>query len=123
MKKPGKFNGRNIVTNNSPSGKQQSDCIIVYYVFAQPLHHKQDMTKDHFLTGVQLVWIPSFSLLDLVHSSARESSLFYYLSIVGGRTDVFMPFPRELALSEMQAASSRVWTLVTNFIFYDDSLF
>ena len=35
-----------------------------------------------------------------------------------GRADGIMPFPGALALSEMQTALSRIWTLVTNSIFY-----
>ena len=37
----------------------------------------------------------------------REPSLSYYLPVVGGRSGGFMPFPRALAISEVQTASSR----------------
>ena len=39
------------------------------------------------------------------------------------RIDGFMPFKRALAWSEMQTASSRIWTLITDSISYIDQLF
>ena len=51
---------------------------------------------------------------------AKEISLSNYLPIAGGRTDVFMLFPRALALSETQTTSSRIWTWVANSISHNN---
>ena len=56
-------------------------------------------------------------------SKAKETSLPYYLPITGGRTYGFMSFPRELAQSEIQTASSRIWTRVANSIFNSDNYY
>ena len=54
-------------------------------------------------------------------TKAEEPSLSYYLPIAGGRTTGFIPFPRVLALCEMQSVLSRIWTRVTVSISYDDN--
>ena len=54
-------------------------------------------------------------------TKAEEPSLPYYLPIAGGRIIGFIPFPRVLLLCEMQSVSSRIWTLVTLSISYDDN--
>ena len=51
----------------------------------------------------------------------RLKSLAYYLPIAKRKTIGFIPFPRVLALCEMPAASSRIWTLVPMSISYDDN--
>ena len=38
-----------------------------------------------------------------------------------GRMDGFMPFPRALTINKIQTAFSRIWTLVTNSISYNDN--
>ena len=48
------------------------------------------------------------------HTRAEKSS-----PIAGGRTVEFIPFPRVLALYEMQTVSSRIWTLFAVSIFYN----
>ena len=78
-----------------------------------------DMTQGQFLSGVWQVWTQFFLLLDL--TKAEEPSLPYYLPIAGGRIIGFMPFPRVLALCEMQSVSSRIWTRVAVSIPYDDN--
>ena len=54
-------------------------------------------------------------------TKAEEPSLPYYLPIAGGRIIGFIPFPRVLALCEMQSVTSRIWTVVTVSISYDDN--
>ena len=54
-------------------------------------------------------------------TKAEETSLPYYLPIVGGRIIGFIPFPRVLVLCDMQSVSSRIWTRVTVSISYDDN--
>ena len=49
----------------------------------------------------------------------KEPSLLYYLPIAGRRIVGFIPFPRILALCEIQIASSRIWARVTVSISYD----
>ena len=56
-------------------------------------------------------------------TKAKETSLIYYFSRTGGRTDGFIPLARAFTQSEMQTASSRIWTWVTNLIFYDNNLY
>ena len=53
-------------------------------------------------------------------TKAEEPSVPYYLPIAGGRAIGFIPFPRVLALCEMQSVSSRIWTRVAVSISYDD---
>ena len=38
-----------------------------------------------------------------------------------GRRDVFLQFPRALTRSETLTASSRIWTLIVDYIFYNDN--
>ena len=54
-------------------------------------------------------------------SKVKKPSLTYYSSIAEGRIIEFMPFPRVLALCEMQTASARVWTRVAVSISNDDN--
>ena len=54
---------------------------------------------------------------------AKGFSLPYYLSIAGERTDKFISFPRALALSEMRTDSSRIWTRVADYLYYDDNCY
>ena len=51
----------------------------------------------------------------------KELSVPNYLPIAGERTDGFVPFSRALERSETQTASSRIWTRVTDSIYYDDN--
>ena len=52
---------------------------------------------------------------------AEEPSLRYYLPIAGGKIIEFIPFPRVLAICEMQSVSSRIWTRVAVSISYDNT--
>ena len=54
-------------------------------------------------------------------ANSKEPSLPYYLSIARERRDGFMHFPKALAQSEIQTASTRIWTQVTDSISYDDN--
>ena len=62
----------------------------------------------------------SFSKTDCL-AKTEEPSLPYHLPIAGGRIIGFIPFPRVLALYEMQSVSSRIWTRVVMSIFDDDN--
>ena len=52
---------------------------------------------------------------------AEELSLHYNLLRAEGRIIGFIPFPRVLALCEMQSVSSTIWTRVAVSISYDDN--
>ena len=52
---------------------------------------------------------------------AKESSLPNYLPTTGERIVGFIPFPRVLSLCDMQTASSKIRTRVTDSISYDDN--
>ena len=63
-----------------------------------------------------------FSFLIGCVTKAKEPSLSDYLPIAGGgRIDGFMPIPRVLVWSEIQAVLSRKWIQVTSIISYDDN--
>ena len=62
----------------------------------------------------------SFSRTDCL-TETKEYRPPYYLLIGRERMDEFMPFPTVLVWSEMQTASSRIWTQVTDPISYDDN--
>ena len=55
------------------------------------------------------------------HTKVTEHSLSYYLSIAGGGAFELIPFPKILALFEMQTSSSRIWIQVVWFISYYDN--
>ena len=42
------------------------------------------------------------------NTKVKEPNLLNYLSIAGGRINEFLPYPRVLALCEMQTVSSRI---------------
>ena len=46
-------------------------------MFIQHLHHKQDMTQDEFLSGVQVVWIQYFLFPKLVAMPKKKSPVFF----------------------------------------------
>ena len=60
----------------------------------------------------------SFSLSDS-YTKVEESSLSYYLPIVGGQIVGFMPFPRVLALCETHTAPSSISTKLNVSIYND----
>ena len=55
------------------------------------------------------------------HTKIKKPNLPYYLLIAGGRIVGRILFPKALTLCEMQTDSSRVLTLFTPSIFYDDN--
>ena len=55
------------------------------------------------------------------HTKVKELNLPYYLHIARGRLVGFIPFPRILALCEMQTTSSRFLTRVAVSISYNDN--
>ena len=118
---PGHFCGSNywyqtvIVDSQWRNGQipgPQPPCMYLPY----PLH-EQDATQGLFLCGIQ-----SFSSSRPVAIPRLKSQVYpTILLIARGRIVGFMLFLRELILREMEIASSRDWTQVTVFIFYDDS--
>ena len=52
----------------------------------------------------------------LNQSKAKQTSLPFYLIIVGWRIDGFIPFRSEFGLNEMQTASSRFRTPVVKYL-------
>ena len=83
---------------------------LALYGFIQPLCRIQHKWST---TGLNTEF--SFSWIGC-HSKVKEPALSYHLPIAG-----FIPFPRVLALYEIQTASSRIWTQVAGSIFYDDN--
>ena len=78
------------------------------YVFTNPSVQAGCDTRLIFkqsLTGFNSEF--SFSLSGYLTKS-QEPSLPYYLPVAGGRIIGFIPFPRVLALCEMQSASSKI---------------
>ena len=55
------------------------------------------------------------------YTKGKDPSLPYFLHINQRRIVGFIPFPKELALYELQTASSRIWTRVVMSIFYDNN--
>ena len=68
---------------------------------------------ERSLTGLNSEF--SFSQTSCL-TKAEEHSLSYYLLIAGGRIIGSIPFPRVLALCEMQSVSSRIWTRAPQFM-------
>ena len=64
--------------------------------------YKQDVTQDQFskwsLTGLNSEF---FFSEPSCYTKVKESSLSYYLLIVGGKIVGFIPFPKVLELYEM----------------------
>ena len=56
-------------------------------------------------------------------SIAQPPSLPYYLPVIGESADGFMFFPRSLAPNETQTTLSKIWTLVLDFIWYDNKCY
>ena len=76
--------------------------------------------RAHPTPGLRVWFEFSFPSRHLPYYGQR-ASLPYYLPIAGGRIIGFIPFPRVLALCEMQTPSPRVWTRITNSISYNDN--
>ena len=57
----------------------------------------------------------------LPHQGYTTNICLHYFPIAERGIVGFMPFPRELALSEMHTAPSSIWTLVTVCISYDNN--
>ena len=77
-------------------------------LFTRFLCLKQNAMQGQVLRRIKLIWIEfSFFLTDW-DIQAKEPSLLYNLHIAGGGIARFMLLP-----TEMQTASSRIWTRVT----------
>ena len=79
--------------------------------------HKQDVTQDKFsksLTGF-------LSLRQVVIPRLKKPIKPYCLLIAGGRVVGILPFPRVSALCKMLTAMSRIRTLITMSISYDNN--
>ena len=83
------------------------------YVFIQLPYHKENVTQGQFLRRVLVVWIPSFPRL-VALQSLKKISLPYYLWRE-------IRWFHALKWSEMQTASTRTWTWVTNSISFDNN--
>ena len=84
------------------------DCIILISLFTNPCARTGYDTRSIFMRSLRgLNSEFSFSQTSCL-TKAEELSLSYYISIAGGRTFGFIPFPRVLVLCEMQSASSRI---------------
>ena len=95
--------------------------ILSLSIFTNPSARAGYDTKSIFkrsLTGLNSEF--SFSETSCL-AEAEEPSLPCYVSIAGGRIMGFIPFPRVLALCEMQSVSSRIWTRVAVSISYNDN--
>ena len=92
-----------------------------FIIFTNPSAQAGYDTRSIFkmsLTGLNSEF--SFSYTSCL-TKAEEPSLPYHLPIAGGRIIGLIPFPKVLVLCEMQSVSSRIWTRVAVFIFYDDN--
>ena len=58
---------------------------------------------------------------NIIDKMINEPSLSYKLHISKQRIFGFMSFSKILLLCEMETTSFRIWTLVTEFIFYDNN--
>ena len=72
-----------------------------------------------FFSTTGLNWEFSFSKTGRL-AKTKELSLSYYLPIAAGE-DMDLCLSRELARSEMQTASSRIWTRIACSISYHDN--
>ena len=89
------------------------------YVFTQPLRTRW-MRHKVILIRVSLIWIQSFSSPKAVTISRLKRTVYpTILSISGSRIVIFLPLLRILVQSEMQTASSKIWTRVDMSIFND----
>ena len=82
--------------------------IYIYIYIYQPLRTSRMRYKDNLkqnLTGLN----SEFSFYIHYNTKVKECSLPYYLLIAERRAVRFIPFPRVLALSEMQTASPGIW--------------
>ena len=75
----------------------------------------KDVTQSKFLSNLNREF---FFSLTSCHTKVKEPSLPYSILIARWRIVGFIPFPKILALCEMQTALSRNWTLFAVFISY-----
>ena len=68
-----------------------------------------------------LIGLNTEFLLDWLSYQGKRASMPYYLPISGGWILGCIPFPRVLALYEMQTTTLRTWTLVTVSISYTNN--
>ena len=87
------------------------------HVFTQPLQGCG--IRSIFFVDYSWFKFSLFLLQDWLQN--QELSLPYYLNITGKRTDGFIPFPYAFVQIETKAASSRIWTRVSDFISFDNN--
>ena len=93
--------------------------IYIYIYIPTPLQ-EQDLTRIQFFKSEFIRFkLRVFLLQDLLHNQGERTQ--FALQIVRGRTVWCIPFPKVLALCEMQRALSTIWTGVTVSIFYDSN--
>ena len=89
--------------------------MVIVCIYPTPPGSGARLIFKRSLTGLKSEF--SFSLMGY-HIKVEEHSLLCYLPIAGGRIVGFILFPRALALCEMQTVLSRIWTHISEFIFY-----
>ena len=62
-----------------------------------------------------------FRVFSFYHTKIKKNSLSYNLPIARGRMAGFVIFPKVLALYEMQATLSRIWTQVAVSISFNNN--
>ena len=81
-----------------------------WYSFAQLLGHQKNVTLGQFLSGLLLLWIQKFFLIQADwFPKAKEPNLPYYLLCSWVREEMD-------SWSKTLSVSSRIWTQVLNFI-------
>ena len=90
------------------------------YVFTQYLDHVQDMAQGEFFECCKAGFNSEFSFrLVAWLSRVKEPALSYDLIITVKKTNVFMPFSRGLAQTEIQTTSFRIRPPI--FFSYNDN--
>ena len=66
------------------------------HIFTQPLYHKQDVIQGQFFSAeFNRFELIIFLLLTGCHTKVKEPSMSYYLPIIGGIMDAYIPYRYE----------------------------
>ena len=90
------------------------------YVFTNPSPRAGYSTRSVFLSGVEQVWIQSFSSRPVAIPKLKSPVCLTILSIAGGKIARLITFPKLFVLCGIQTALSRIWTRVSVSISHDD---
>ena len=96
------------------------DLCTTKYVFNQPHHHEWHKVDFFFWCTAGLNSKFTF-FKTCCCTQVKEVSLPYYLAIIGGRTEMFMPFPREFVQSKTQTISSWICTGVAASLSFNNN--